>query len=213
MTRLGRVRDRTRPAAAGSRATTASSGVAGRHCTNAAAASATTRAPMPAAAASAVLDHRAGAAGRSCNRGRRRALPDAVEFGEQVARRLPAIVGVLRQAPANHVVERGRQPRLHVGERRWLRRHDRRDEHRIARRLERLAPGQHLVEHGSEGEQIGPGVGVSALELLGRHVLDRAEDHAGRRQARFGSAITEPYPRTPIWRARSRAAWLPTWSS
>ena len=43
--------------------------------------------------------------------------PDAIHLGPQVARRLPAIVRVLRKAAADHVVQGHRQPRLDVGER------------------------------------------------------------------------------------------------
>ena len=47
---------------------------------------------------------------------------------------------------------------------------------------ERLLPGHHLVEHAAEREDVGARVGLAALELLGRHVLERAEDRAARRQ-------------------------------
>ncbi len=44
-------------------------------------------------------------------------------------------------------------------------------------------PGRHLVEHRAEGEDVGARVGLLALELLGRHVLERPEDRAFLRQA------------------------------
>ena len=43
-------------------------------------------------------------------------------------------------------------------------------------------PGQHLVEHGAEREDVGARIGVLAFELLRRHVLERAEDRSLRRQ-------------------------------
>ena len=44
------------------------------------------------------------------------------------------------------------------------------------------ASGQHLVEHRAEREDVGARIGLLALELLGRHVLQRAEDRALRGQ-------------------------------
>ena len=42
-------------------------------------------------------------------------------------------------------------------------------------------PGDHLVEHAAEREDVGARVCLAALHLLGRHVLERAEDCALRR--------------------------------
>jgi len=63
-----------------------------------------------------------------------------------------------------------------------LARHDRRDEARLALPVERLAPREHLVEHGAEREDVGARVGLHAFELLGRHVLERAKDRPLHRQ-------------------------------
>src|SRR3972149_4707224 len=43
---------------------------------------------------------------------------------------------------------------------------------------ERSLTGRHLVEHYSEGEEIGAGVDLLAARLLGRHVGDRPERRA-----------------------------------
>ena len=68
-------------------------------------------------------------------------------------------------------------------DRRRLARHDRRDQRRLVGARERLLPGRHLVEHGAEREDVGAPVGFLALELLGRHVLERPENRAFLRQA------------------------------
>jgi len=58
--------------------------------------------------------------------------------------------------------------------------------HRFGRRplVECPAAGQHLVEHDSEGEEIGAMVRRGAAHLLRRHVPDRAEESARRRLRR-----------------------------
>ena len=81
-------------------------------------------------------------------------------------------------------VERGRRHRLDPRDRRGLLFHDRRDERGLARARERLAPRDHLVEHGAEREDVRARVGFLALELLGRHVLEGPEDRAGLREVR-----------------------------
>ena len=56
---------------------------------------------------------------------------------------------------------------------------------------ERLLPRRHLVEHAPEREDVRPRVGLLALELLRRHVLERPEDRAFLRQRAccVGSAV------------------------
>src|SRR6185295_17162058 len=60
--------------------------------------------------------------------------------------------------------------------------HDRTDQARLALARERLPAGQHLVEDASEREEVAARVGLPALELLRRHVLERAEDRAASRE-------------------------------
>jgi hypothetical protein len=48
--------------------------------------------------------------------------------------------------------------------------------------LERAATRAHLVQDRAERKDVGARVGVEALQLLGRHVLQRADDAAVRRQ-------------------------------
>jgi hypothetical protein len=42
--------------------------------------------------------------------------------------------------------------------------------------VKRLAAGEHLVEHHAEREEVGPVVHLLALDLLGRHVVGRAQE-------------------------------------
>ena len=72
--------------------------------------------------------------------------------------------------------------RLERRDRRRLLLHDRRDQRRLARSRNAFLPGRHLVEHRAEREDVRPRVGLLALELLRRHVLERAEDRAFLRQ-------------------------------
>ncbi len=84
--------------------------------------------------------------------------------------------GILLQALLHDVVERRRRHRLDRRDRRRLGREDRRDQARLRLAVEGAPPRRHLVEERPEREDVGPRVGLRALELLGRHVLERAED-------------------------------------
>ena len=53
---------------------------------------------------------------------------------------------------------------------------NRADERGLARSRERALAGDHLVQHRAEGEDVGAGIDVVALQLLGRHVGQRAEN-------------------------------------
>ena len=55
---------------------------------------------------------------------------------------------------------------------------------RVALALERLPAREHLVEHRAEREDVRPRIGFLPFELLGRHVLERAEDGALRGEIR-----------------------------
>jgi hypothetical protein len=50
------------------------------------------------------------------------------------------------------------------------------DQARLRLAVEDAPPRRHLVEERTEREDVGPRVGLGALELLGRHVLERAQD-------------------------------------
>ena len=51
-----------------------------------------------------------------------------------------------------------------------------RDQARLRLGLEGLLAGGHFVKRGAEGKNIAAGIGFAAIELLGRHVLKRADD-------------------------------------
>ena len=53
--------------------------------------------------------------------------------------------------------------------------------------VERAQPGEHLVEHHTDGIEIGARIDGLAERLLGRHVVGRAEDHPHLRE-RLGAA-------------------------
>ena len=48
----------------------------------------------------------------------------------------------------------------------------------LTRRVERPAAGDHLVQDRAEGKQVRPRVGGLAFELLGRHVLEGADNRS-----------------------------------
>ena len=129
--------------------------------------------------------------------------------------RLPALLRVLREAGLDDAVERRRRHRLRPSRSAAARRC------MIAEISDAwlapanaFLPGRHLVEHGAEREDVGARVGLLALELLGRHVLERPEDRALLRQrsARAPSSASDVRPdcwRRPAPRpspGRSRAA-------
>ena len=109
---------------------------------------------------------------------------DPLQLAGQVRRALPAIVGILGQAPEDDALEQSRRRRAAGGERTWLVFQDRTDETRSAAAAEGLPPGHHLVDHRAEGKDVGAGVRRASLDLFGRHVLDRADDGAFGRHLR-----------------------------
>jgi hypothetical protein len=86
------------------------------------------------------------------------------------------------------MIKRSRHNRCDLRGRRRLVLEDRGDEARPAPTLERPMTGDRLIKHAAERPDIASRVGLSALELLRRHVLHRAENGAlrgdGRRQWR-----------------------------
>ena len=55
--------------------------------------------------------------------------------------------------------------------------------------LEGHVAGQRLERHGGEGVLVGPSVDVLALDLLGRHVGQRAHERARLRESRLGAGL------------------------
>ena len=106
----------------------------------------------------------------------RAALRDPLQLQLRVVRRLEPVLRILRQARLHHPVQRRRDHRRRFRDRRRLVPQDRADQRRLALARERLLPRRHLVQHRAEGEDVRARVRLPALELLGRHVLERAED-------------------------------------
>ena len=107
-----------------------------------------------------------------------RSAPADVERGREAVR------GIALEAPQDRAVPRGRQ----VGRRsprrgrRLLELLQRDRQRRVA--VERLAAGDHLVEDDAERVDVGRGRQGAALDLLGRHVVRRAEHGLRLRQRR-----------------------------
>ena len=91
---------------------------------------------------------------------------------------MPAIVGVLGEAPFQDPIKRRRRERLARRNRWWLAFEDRCNQTRLALALECLLACRHLIDDCAKGEDIRACVGLFAFELFGRHVLERAEDRA-----------------------------------
>jgi len=120
---------------------------------------------------------------------------DPPELKIQIVRGLPAVVWIFLHTSLGDVVERGRYGRLRFRERVEIERGDGGDEHRPVLAFERFRPSHHLVEDGAEGEDVGPRVSFVALQLLRRHVLQRAhrdvrrQDVRARRSHRHGRGL------------------------
>ena len=92
-----------------------------------------------------------------------------------------AVVGLLREGPRHHRREAGREIGRHGGEGLRVAVGDRVEHRRDGGAGERALPGEDLVEHRAEREDVRARGGALALRLLGRHVVRRAHDDAGRR--------------------------------
>ena len=108
--------------------------------------------------------------------------PRALQVRAKVGRGLIAQLGVLLQRPGDDTVHLRGQVRVHAARRRRAAIEDplEDDRRRIAR--ECRVSGRHLVEHDAEREQVGSRVERLSTRLLGRHVGDRPDRRAGRRE-------------------------------
>ncbi len=90
-----------------------------------------------------------------------------------LGRGLITLAGIFIEKRANHPVERGRH-----GQRRGLLVQNGRDHSSGVWPFEGPAAGQHFIQHAPERKQVATGVGFFALQLLRRHILQRADDFA-----------------------------------
>jgi hypothetical protein len=102
--------------------------------------------------------------------------------GERVfdlARRLPALLGVFFEAGSNDGREAERQRRLHIVE--WRRLFLENGRHKSGLRVpdERSPAGEQLVQHDTEREQIAARVRILPFYLLRRHISQRAHHGTG----------------------------------
>lgn len=123
-----------------------------------------------------------------CGVCRRRVTADRfrhpLQFPIEVRRRLPSLLWTLGEAPADDVLQLPRHRDLGRRQHRWLVLQGGGDQAGVALRLERLPAGDHLVEHRPEREDVAARIGVEPFDLLGRHVLERAQDGSLHRQRR-----------------------------
>jgi hypothetical protein len=113
-------------------------------------------------------------------RGRRWWLLDGPgQRGLHVERVLKSAIGIFRQTGPDHALQRRGET-----ERRRLALEDRRNHARRGLPVERAPAREHLVQHAPEAEDVAARVGVFAVQLLRRHVLQRAENLSFGRQSR-----------------------------
>ena len=96
-------------------------------------------------------------------------------FRRSLARLISAL-WILGERAADDASELAGKRRVDVGDRPRRVLEDRREDRQVGVTGERALPGGHLIEHHSQGKQIGPPVDRPPLRLLGRHVGHRAQD-------------------------------------
>ena len=119
---------------------------------------------------------------RACRRGV--ALGDPLQLIMQIMRAVPPRVWIFSETLADDAVQRRRGQRLRGGHRGRIALQDSRDQARLTLPREGLLARHHLVDDRAEREDVRAGVSLFPLELLGSHVLQRAEDGAFARQPR-----------------------------
>jgi hypothetical protein len=107
-----------------------------------------------------------------------------VQVRAQVTSRRVPIDRVLRERAIDDALQRARRIRAGRPQRRGTIAQDRRDQGEAGCSRERPAPGEHLVDHAPEREDVGASVHRPSLRLLGRHVRRRANHGRGARRER-----------------------------
>ena len=143
-----------------------------------------------------------------CDRCRdpRAAFSNPRELDQQIVRRGPPVVGVLREAAPDDMIERwwngGDEPRGWRG----LVAEDGAREARHGGRREGARAREHLVQHRAEREYVGARVGFASFDLLRRHVRHRANHQPLRGQWRVQARRIPLLRRAQwAWPGRSRA--------
>ena len=113
---------------------------------------------------------------RCGNAGGAAAFRDPFEVEQDIVGGLKARVRILCEARADQKVEGWRRERLELADRRRFVFQDGAEEARLALAFKRFAACDHFVEQRPEGKDVCSRVGVAAFDLLGRHVLERAEN-------------------------------------
>jgi hypothetical protein len=106
------------------------------------------------------------------------AIQHPLEFALQIGGGLPAVVRILGEALFHHPLEHRRNHRLMHRDRLGFAVHDGGGQRGLILGEKGALAGEDFVEYAAEGENIRPGVGGLALQLLGSHVLQRADNGA-----------------------------------
>ena len=114
-----------------------------------------------------------------------------LESEGEVAGGLEALRRLLFETAPDDPLGRERHVQSRIGELRRVLLEDR--AHRVGggRACERAAAGEHLVEHGAAGEDVGARVRCLPAHLLGSHVADRSQDGAGGRVVEGGRRVPQ----------------------
>src|SRR5579872_1857786 len=103
---------------------------------------------------------------------------DPLQLEFDVMSRKVAVARILLEAGGDDVLERRWSKRLKRADGVGIAFENCRRQRDLTFPLKRSLTGSHLVKHSAEGEDVGAGVGFFAFDLLGRHVLDSADDGA-----------------------------------
>ena len=91
---------------------------------------------------------------------------------------MPPLIGIFRQAPRERLGEWKWYVRDELDDGRWIIFEDRADQLCLIRGWKRGSSRDHLVGDRAERKDVRPDVRLSSFELLGRDVLERAQDRA-----------------------------------
>ena len=106
-------------------------------------------------------------------------------MSSDVARVLPSLIGIFRQADADEPIQRRRYERHERGNLGRLTFENGGDEARLRLALEGSVARKHLVENAAEREDIRSRIRLLPLDLFGCHVLQRPQDRSLQRRRRL----------------------------